>query len=858
MLNRPGTKMCSLSLRHRDGRIKVIGGDNIEALLISPKQLPYKNLEFLQNQGFLVSISNDNDIQVWNLESRCIACCLQWESNITAFSVIDGSHFMYIGDEYGSMSVVDYKVEDGKLLQFPYHISANSICEAAGFPSPSHQPIVGVLPQPCSSGNRVLIAYENGMIVLWDVLEARIVVVKGDKDLHLKDGVVDSPSEVDANLPHLEEKEISALCWASSDGSILAETPSHCLTLVRKQRSSNDRDGQLFIYGGDEMGSEEVLTVLSLEWSPGMETLRCVGRADLTLNGSFADMILLPIAGATAKSHDVALFVLTNPGQLHFYDDASLSVLISQKEKKPSISALGFPTVIPTADPYMTVAKLSLLDGNSSKSLSEMASVMKVGLKPTQAGGTKWPLTGGVPSQLSFTKDKGIERVYIAGYQDGSVRMWDATHPVLSLIFVLEGEVQGIKVAGSSASVTKLDFCFLSLRLAVGNECGLVRVYDFNGTLDDPSFHFITESKHEVHTLPQGKRPQCRAAFCLLNSPIETLKSANHGAKLAVGFGCGRVAVLDLSLLSVLFLTDSISGSSCPVISVIWKAHTYTPCLAESPKPSGSKKTDNPVEELIFILTKDAKVKIIDGGTGNMMISRPMHLKKDLVAISMYVIEGSSSVSGTSTEKEQQQSSQEIAAKNESMQDSDEVGTKSFETKHHSFTETANSGERILDSFLLLCCEDALRLYSTKSVIQGNSKCIRKVKLAKTCCWTTTFKKDKKVCGLVLLYQTGVTEIRSFPDLDLLQESSLMSILRWNLKPNMDKTISSSDNGQIALANGYELVYISLLAGENDFRIPESLPCLHDKVLAAAADAAINFSANQKKKQVQRNDISIL
>ena len=30
---------------HRDGRIKVIGGDNIEAILSSPKQLPFKNLE---------------------------------------------------------------------------------------------------------------------------------------------------------------------------------------------------------------------------------------------------------------------------------------------------------------------------------------------------------------------------------------------------------------------------------------------------------------------------------------------------------------------------------------------------------------------------------------------------------------------------------------------------------------------------------------------------------------------------------------------------------------------------------------------------------------------------------------------
>lgn len=45
-----------------------------------------------------------------------------------------------------------------------------------------------------------------------------------------------------------------------------------------------------------------------------------------------------------------------------------------------------------------------------------------------------------------------------------------------------------------------------------------------------------------VHILPQGKGPQCRAVFCLLNSPIQALQFANCGAKLAVGFESGRVS----------------------------------------------------------------------------------------------------------------------------------------------------------------------------------------------------------------------------------------------------------------------------------------------------------------------------
>ncbi len=85
-------------------------------------------------------------------------------------------------------------------------------------------------------------------------------------------------------------------------------------------------------------------------------------------------MILLPNAGPMGGNQKADLFVLTNPGKLHFYDDASLSALISQHERRPSISALEFPAVVPSSNPSMTVAKLCRLPtgGDSSKALSEV------------------------------------------------------------------------------------------------------------------------------------------------------------------------------------------------------------------------------------------------------------------------------------------------------------------------------------------------------------------------------------------------------------------------------------------------------------------------------------------------------
>ncbi|KAL2472256.1 V-SNARE coiled-coil-like proteiny domain-containing protein [Abeliophyllum distichum] len=71
----------------------------------------------------------------------------------------------------------------------------------------------------------VLIAYQSGLIILWDVVEARVIAVQGDKVLQLKNEI-DSQNNVDTSMldetspHHLEDKEISAICWASSNGSL--------------------------------------------------------------------------------------------------------------------------------------------------------------------------------------------------------------------------------------------------------------------------------------------------------------------------------------------------------------------------------------------------------------------------------------------------------------------------------------------------------------------------------------------------------------------------------------------------------------------------------------------------------------
>jgi len=108
-----------------------------------------------------------------------------------------------------------------------------------------------------------------------------------------------------------------------------------------------------------------------------MEMLKNVCRVDLSLTGSFADMILLSSLRTGGKSHFDGLFVLTNPGQLQFYSVEILSALVSNQERKSSLPGIEPPVAAPTINPQMTTAKLSLLprDVTFSMWLSEVCRI---------------------------------------------------------------------------------------------------------------------------------------------------------------------------------------------------------------------------------------------------------------------------------------------------------------------------------------------------------------------------------------------------------------------------------------------------------------------------------------------------
>lgn len=95
-----------------------------------------------------------------------------------------------------------------------------------------------------------------------------------------------------------------------------------------------------------------------------------MSRIDLKLDGSFADMILVPDTEVPDKSRKSALFILTNPGQLNVYDGGSLFSVQNTKEGNALPEAQKFPVAVPTIDPNITVTNLCSLTGREYPNIS--------------------------------------------------------------------------------------------------------------------------------------------------------------------------------------------------------------------------------------------------------------------------------------------------------------------------------------------------------------------------------------------------------------------------------------------------------------------------------------------------------
>ncbi|CAK9192647.1 unnamed protein product [Sphagnum jensenii] len=879
-----------------DGRIKLFGLPGLEILLQSPTPAPCKFLKFMNNGEQLVQITTQNNIEIWNLEKQELACSLEWEHDITAIAMLQGTPYMYIGDENGTVSVLQCEDSGQQATQMAYCIPAHiTLVKAGSSTAPS---VVGILPQPHAAYSRVVIAYANGLIVLWGLHETQVLAVRGgtavqrkqlaeystklertrsiaervmEQAVTLGEQFTSSSSSKSSTLEEEdeEEKEICTICWACSRGNVLAagyvdgEIWLWSIPLVSKERGQGEQNdprpptssgiplrkldlapgkamkmpvillswcgssktckggsGRLHVYGGHDLGSPQSLMILSLEGESSDE----LKPLELSLHGPFADMVLLPSAGGDLSTPAAALLVLTSPGLLHIYDGAGIdSFFNAATEDGCSPSSLQpVPWQSPTTAEVVAVKLITV---------SRLAAAANVLIQLTQnhkvlpyalPAGTRWPITGGVASRVTSSGDQGKKmNILLTGHKTGIIQVWDASSPTIQHICTVEAQNKD-----NPAPVTVMDFCGESGLLAVGDQQGKVHVFRLNAQAQEVKCYKITSGTPTEEVFNTAAGFQCIAALTVHLAAIQTVVVTHDPARLAVGDESGMVSLLDLGTCSLLFYCNFFESNLSITSLVVTSTQSSNESMhTTSPPSSPSTSQKQPIPPsfttMVYAANKNGAVVVLDGSTGG-HLAGPLQPQNSSVTVSMHILDASGAVT-------QVVSCKEHAEEDQSKPQLIPVGTDNF--------------------YLLICSEKSLRLYSSSAVMQGSGDTLQEVELQTPCCWAATFKvPSTNASGLVLLNQSGWLEIRSLPDLGILYETTLSSCLSWQLElsSNFWRTLACAENGHLLLRNYvYGLISLSLS------RLPQCLPHIYDKDLAAAAEAAMKYAMSQPKKQSQ-------
>uniref|UniRef100_A0A671NAY7 Syntaxin-binding protein 5-like n=1 Tax=Sinocyclocheilus anshuiensis TaxID=1608454 RepID=A0A671NAY7_9TELE len=154
-----------LAIGTQSGALRLFGRAGVECYCRHESGSAVIQLEFLVNEGALVSALADDSIHLWNLRQKLPAILHSLKFNrerITFCHLPFQSKWLYVGTERGNIHIVN--VESFTLSG--YVIMWNKAIELSSKTHPG--PVVHISDNPMDEG-KLLIGFECGIVVLWDL-----------------------------------------------------------------------------------------------------------------------------------------------------------------------------------------------------------------------------------------------------------------------------------------------------------------------------------------------------------------------------------------------------------------------------------------------------------------------------------------------------------------------------------------------------------------------------------------------------------------------------------------------------------------------------------------------------------------
>ncbi|XP_060735549.1 syntaxin-binding protein 5 isoform X2 [Tachysurus vachellii] len=406
-----------LAVGTQTGALRLFGRAGVECYCQHESGSAVIQLQFLINEGALVSGLADDSVHLWNLRQKIPAILHSLKftrERITFCHLPFQSKWLYIGTERGNIHIVN--VESFTLSG--YVIMWNKAIELSSKTHPG--PVVHISDNPMDEG-KLLIGFECGIVVLWDLKSKKADYrYSYDEAIHSvawhHEGKQFVCSHSDGTLttwnirsPAKPAQIITPHGKQPKDG----KKPEPCKPILKVEyKTTRTGDPFMILSGGlsyDTVGRRACLTVMH-----GKST------AVLEMDYPIVDFLTL----------------CETPYPNDYQEPYAVVVLLEKDLVVIDLTQTGYPIF---ENPYpLTIheSPVTCCEYFADCPDELIPALYSVGSRQKRQGYSKkeWPISGGNWGQGT----QSYPEIIITGHADGSVKFWDASALMLQVLYKLK------------------------------------------------------------------------------------------------------------------------------------------------------------------------------------------------------------------------------------------------------------------------------------------------------------------------------------------------------------------------------------------------------------------------------------
>ncbi|XP_064167266.1 syntaxin-binding protein 5-like isoform X9 [Anguilla rostrata] len=406
-----------LAIGSRSGGVRILGRPGVDCYCQHDSGAAVLQLQFLINEGALVTACADDTLHLWNLRQKrpAILHSLKFtRERITFCHLPFQSKWLYVGTERGNTHIVNIE----SFVLSGYVIMWNKAIELATKTHPG--PVVHLSDCPKDEG-RLLIGFESGTVVQWDLR-----VKKADFRIYY-DEAIHSVSW------HHEGKQF--MC-SHSDGSLTTwslrntakpfqvtfphgkvqrdgKKPESCKPILKVEFKTTRSSEPFVIFSGglsyDQAGRRPTLTIMHGKSITVLEMDHPIVDFMVLCETPYPNEVQEPYAVAVLLEKDFIVVDLTQSNFPIFENPYPMDI-----HESPVTCTAYFADCPPDVIPVL----------------------YSIGAKHKKHGYSQkeWPVGGGTWTLGNQT----YPEIIITGHADGSIKFWDATAITLQMLYKLK------------------------------------------------------------------------------------------------------------------------------------------------------------------------------------------------------------------------------------------------------------------------------------------------------------------------------------------------------------------------------------------------------------------------------------